>query len=167
MKCNLFFTVIMVLSASISSCNCSLKTADTVNQAQIPGPRAYIYQTNADYSVYVPVILSDDKKELNSYPAPGDLYFKGELALPLQLEKGFFLDRRGINPLAAFTKWTYAEYVELKQAPTQEAIMGMLLDTDPFVSFYDCGPLHKYSNPEQELNALILKGDFSSFQKLK
>lgn len=167
MKSNLIFATFLMLSVLQLSCKSPMKTANSENNVQLPGPRAFIYQTTADYALFVPVILSDDKKQLDSYPAPGDLYYKGELALPLELENGFFLDRRGINPQAAFTKWTYAEYIQLTEAPRQEAIMAMLLDSDPFLSFYDCGLMNNYSDPVKELNALILKGDFSAFQKLK
>ncbi|MDY0344118.1 MAG: hypothetical protein RBR28_11125 [Lentimicrobium sp.] len=167
MKSNLIFATFLILSVFHISCKSHNKTTSADNTVQQPGPRTYIYQTTADYYLQVPVTLSDDKKELHSYPSPGDVYYKGELALPVQLENGFLLDRRGIHPQSAFTKWTYAEYSRLKQTPTQDEIMDMLLDTDPFVSLYDCGPLNKYSNPIEELNAFILANDFSSFRKLK
>lgn len=167
MKSNLVFVTLLLLSAVYCSCKSPMKTLNTDNSMQQPGPRAFIYQTTTDYSIYVPVTLSDDKKELRSYPAPGDVYYKGVLALPVPLESGFLLDQRGIDSQSAFTKWTYDEYSRLTQTPTPDEIMDMLLDIDPFVSLYDCGPLNKYSNPVEELNALILRNDFSSFRKLK
>lgn len=167
MKSNLIFASFLMVTVFYCSCKSPNKTISVDTAAAQPGPRAYIYRTAADYYQQVPVTLTEDKKALHSYPSPGDVYYKGELALPVQLVNGFLLDQRGIHPQTAFTKWTYAEYSRLTQTPTQDEIMGMLLDTDPFVSLYDCGPLHKYSNPGEELNAFILMNDFSSFRKLR
>src|SRR5580693_4313855 len=67
-------------------------------------PSAVIYKTKGDYSKNVPVTLSDDKSKIVSYPAVQDIYYKGALAYPTPLAKGYWLDNRGINVNSAFLK---------------------------------------------------------------
>ena len=69
-----------------------------------------VYKTRANFYNMVPVTLNQDKDRIVSYPAPSDLYFEGELALPGKLKKGYLLDRRGINVNTVFTSFTYEEY---------------------------------------------------------
>src|ERR1044071_4992028 len=71
-----------------------------------PGPPAIVYKTKADYSNYVPVILSEDKSKIVSYPDPKDV----QSAAPVKLKNGYLLDNRGINKNVAFLRWTYEEY---------------------------------------------------------
>jgi len=138
-------------------------TGKTVS-AQAP---VIIYKMKQDYSLHVPVTLTADKKSLESYPAPSDVFYNGDLAYPVALENGFFLDRRGINANSAFTKWTYYEYSRLAKTPAQEEIMKMILDNDPFTEIYLCGNRGKFNNLENELNSIILKGDLEKFKRLK
>jgi hypothetical protein len=113
------------------------------------------------------VILNKEKTEIVSYPAPTDLKYKGEVALPSSLENGYLLDNRGINADVAFINLTYEEYMALDKSPTKDELMGLIIDYDPILEMYSCGKRSTYTNEVEELNAIILKGDFSSFRKLK
>lgn len=88
-------------------------------------PKAIVYKTNGDFLHNVPITLSADRKEIISYPAPSDI---SEASLPVQLDEGYLLDRRGIGPNTAFTVYTYKEYSELKSAPSlkelKKAVIG-------------------------------------------
>ena len=102
-------------------------------------PPIIIYKTKADYSKYVPVTLSEDKSKVVSYPAPGDVYYKGQLAYPTSLDKGYWLDKRGVGPKSAFIKLTYEEYAKLPSAPGIDELYAMIIDKDPFTEIYDLG----------------------------
>lgn len=86
-------------------------------------PKAIIYKTNGDYADYVPVTLNSTHNALVSFPAPGDL----RSSEPLALADGFLLDRRGISPNTAFTRWTYAEYSALPTTPSPAEIMANII----------------------------------------
>jgi hypothetical protein len=159
----IFFTFV------ISSCG-SAKKAESMKSTQnvqVPGPRAIIYQTKKDYSNYVPVILNDDKKLIESFPDSKDVYFNGSLAYPTQLHKGYWLDNRGISKNVAFLKLTYEEYSKLSQTPSPDELIKMILDPDPIVIMYDCGLKSSYQNIDKELNTKLDSDDFSIFIKIK
>jgi hypothetical protein len=165
----IFFLSIILTMAFISSC-CLTKKTGNVNdshQVSIPGPKLIIYQTKNDYSKLVPVILSDDKKTLVSYPDIKDIYYNGNLAYPTQLHNGYLLDNRGIDQNVAFIKLTYEEYAKLAKTPTPDQLMEMIVDKDPLSKMYSCGIKTSSENTEQELNLKLDKGDFSTFIKIK
>lgn len=117
-----------------------------------------IYRTIADYSHNVPVILNDTKDKIVSFPAPSDLFYEGELALPLKLKQGYLLDRRGISVNSAFTSYTYENYSKLESAPPLQLLYESIIDKEPFESIYDCRVLGQSSDPEKELNREIRNG---------
>lgn len=87
-------------------------------------PRAVIYKTNGDYNANVPVQLGADGQIL-SYPAPSDI--SAERSEPLPLAEGFLLDRRGLSARSVFTRYTYAEYAALPQAPTPAELKAAII----------------------------------------
>ena len=131
------------------------------------GPDAIIYKTRADYNMLVPVTLNEDKTTIVSYPAPKDLYYRGNPSLPTVLENGFLLDNRGINANVAFISLTYEEYMALEKAPEIKELLDLIVDRDPLLEMYRCGKRQSYRNEVDELNAYILEGNFSKFEKLK
>lgn len=87
-------------------------------------PRAVIYKTSGDYADNVPVQLGPDGS-IESYPAPSDV--APGRSTPVALADGFMLDRRGISPAAAFTRYTYAEYAALPQAPSSAQLRAAII----------------------------------------
>lgn len=121
----------------------------------VPGPKALVYQTKANYNLQVPVMLSDDKTQIVSYPHPKDLLVGGTLQTPIPLHRGYLLDKRGISKNVAFIKLTYEEYSKLQTVPTAKELFELIIDNDPLTEFVDCGNISKMSDPENQLNQLI------------
>lgn len=117
-------------------------------------PAARIYKTNGDYADRVPVTLNASHTGLVSFPAPSDLR-GGE---PVKLDDGFLLDRRGVGPNTAFTRWTYAEYAALPAAPSTAEIMANLLPDARITELYAMPFNASVPDVVQRCNALISKG---------
>ena len=165
----IYLSTLILISGVIVSC-CGAKKAKNMKSEQkllLQGPKVIIYQTRSDYSKLVPIILSDDKNSIESYPDIKDVYFNGILACPTQLHKGYWLDNRGIGINVAFIKLTYEEYSKLSKTPLPEELMDMITDAQPLVSMFSCGLRSSYQDIETEINAKIDAGNFSSFKKIK
>jgi hypothetical protein len=163
-----FFMLLLTSALLFSSCCvCQKSSKNTATMSKLPAPQVIIYQTRADYSQLVPIILSADKKSVVSYPDIRDIYTNGSLAYPTQLKSGYFLDNRGINPDVAFIKLKYEEYAALPKTPLADELLKMVVDADPIKKMYACGLRNSYSNLTEELNARIEAGDFKGFTTLK
>jgi hypothetical protein len=125
--------------------------------AGAPGPHLLVYKTKKDYRQLVPVLLSDDRKSIVSYPDPSDIKAQGTTAIPTQLKSGYLIDNRGIGENVAFLKMSYKEYAKLKSVPTVEKLYGMIKDKDPLIMLCDCGLKRTFKNPKAEVNAMIDK----------
>lgn len=136
-------------------------------KAKIAGPPAIVYKTKADYYDKVPITLSEDKTRIISFPAKTDIYYKGELALPTKLNKGYLLDNRGINEDVAFLNITYEAYSRLDMTPPVELLLQMVIDDDPIIEMYNCGLRSEYDDIASELNTLIDKRKLKKFQRIK
>lgn len=165
----ILWSSVLVISSLIASC-CSSKKAENLksdDQVFLPGPKVIIYQTKNDYSKFVPVILSEDGKSIESYPDIKDIYLNGNLAYPTQLNHGYWLDNRGISKNVAFIKLTYEEYSSLTKTPSADELMNMITDFQPLICMYSCGIRSSYKDIEKELNEKIDSEDFSTFAKIK
>lgn len=111
-------------------------------------------------------MLNDAKDKIVSYPGKSDLLYNGEPAYPVQLKRGYLLDRRGVNSNTAFTRYTYEEYAKLESTPTPDELFDSIIDFDPFTALYDCGRMNNYENIPADLNRLITKR-FKNCKKLK
>lgn len=100
-----------------------IRNTPAINRPSAVVAMAHIYKTNGDYHDKVPVTLNARRDGLVSYPGPSDLIG----CSPIRLKDGFLLDRRGINPSTAFTRWTYEEYSKLPSAPSTEEIMANII----------------------------------------
>ena len=124
----------------------------------VASPPVLVYKTRKDYSDLVPVGFRD--KKIISYPHPRDLKVGGQLVLPTPLADGYWLDNRGISENTAFLRYTYEEYAALPDPPAD--LYQSLLDTDPLLELWNCGPRNSYSNPASELNSLVKSGNLES-----
>lgn len=122
----------LILSAAIASLSLLLPgcrggsaatavSAPAVSQAI---PRAVIYRTSGDYNDNVPVTLDASRQRIISYPAPSDIT---PASTPVVLTDGWLLDRRGISPGSAFTRYTYGEYASLPAVPTAAQLMEAII----------------------------------------
>lgn len=157
-------TLIIIMSL-FYSCNSSKPM--NKNQLGISSPHVYIYKTKADYYSKVPILLSETKEEIISYPHPTDLFINNKLCLPTKLENGYLLDNRGINLNVAFLKMEYSEYSKMLTPPKIYDLKMMIIDNNPLLELYDCGTRLNYDNIEKEINTIIRKGDLQVFKKLK
>jgi hypothetical protein len=127
-----------------------------------------IYKTKKDYTHQVAVQLSEDKKQLLSYPAPSDLMVDGKLTFPDKLQNGFLLDKTGVTLRTAYLKITVEEYTRAGAfPPPPEEMLKNILDDDPILEMYNCGPKAKYSDPAAEINRYISDGKMGTFERLK
>jgi len=154
------FTILLIISV-VWSCKTQQKVDDMSSKKEIitidysAGPPTYIYKTKGDYNNLVPVILSDDKSKITSYPHPKDLFYKGKLATPVQLEEGYLLDNRGISANVAFIDITYEDYSKLNNAPSVDDLFEMIIEMNPLTELYNCGNRHQYKDEVVELNSVI------------
>ena len=125
-----------------------------------------IYKTSADYFQNVPVTLNETKDKITSYPHPKDVFYEGELALPVKLKEGYLLDRRGINAHSAFTSYTYEVYSKLKSAPSPEELYTRIIDKDPFEVIYDCSGAVDIDRIMKDMDRL-LESSFQDCRKMK
>lgn len=117
-----------------------------------------VYKTTRDFSDYVPVTMDAKHEHIVSYPAPADLYYKGQLAKPVALAEGYWLDNRGIGAHVAFLDYTYEEYSRLSEAPALEVLESRILERYPLTEMYECGKRSSYTHEVEELNSLIREG---------
>lgn len=142
----------------------SNKTETEVNQDKpaatgyAAGPPAVVYKTRQDYSDKVAVILSEDRKTIVAYPHPQDIAKRGMEVYPATLNEGYLLDRQGINQWVAFTRYTFAEYAALPQAPEPAELESGIIDKTPLLEFYNCGKLRQYTDVVKSMNDLIAGG---------
>jgi hypothetical protein len=129
-------------------------------------PPAIIYKTKTDYFDKVPVILSDDKTRIVSFPDPRDLRINGEFAYPSKLMDGYLLDNRGIGPNAAFLRFSYEEYCTMDNIPTAERLFNYISEKNPFTEMYQCGNRGNYDEIVAELNLIILAGKIKDCKNL-
>ncbi len=161
--------LLLTISPVILFFGCKPKShlTESTNGNKVTGPQVVIYKTKENYYLHVPVNLSADKKSFVSYPAPSDVYINGEPALPVKLEEGYLLDKRGIGEGCAFLKYTYYEYHRLSRTPDAAELMKMILETDPLTEMYVCGRKSDFKDLESELNQVIREGKLQKFKRIK
>lgn len=144
------------------SCNTNNKIMQTSNDIQkdfspvfASGPSVLVYKTKANYNNLVPVILSDDKTEIVSYPHPSDITAGSGFPLPAVLKDGYLLDKRGIGKNAAFLKITYEEYSQLEVVPSTKELYNIIEDKDPLTELCNCGVKSAFTDQTKQLNQLI------------
>lgn len=143
---------ITVLFVAIMGCKTN---EQMIRPSSSPGPHALVYKTKANYNNLVPVILSDDKSLIVSYPDPRDLKTANGYPFPTSLQEGYLLDNRGIGKNVAFLSISYEDYARLPEAPSLAGLYGLIIDKDPLTELYDCGLRTALENPVRQINKLI------------
>jgi len=161
-KHRISFTTAMVVTTAMAVCLSSFKPAGHV----MASPSVIIYKTKADYSKNVPLTLSDDKSKILNYPGVKDVYYKGALAYPTHLVKGYLLDNRGVNINTAFLSLTYEEYSKLNTTPAPDDLYKMIIDKEPFKEMYNLGNRYGFKDEVNEINELIEHHKLKEFKKL-
>jgi hypothetical protein len=157
--------LIMGLFFSCSSHKDTVKKV--IPKIDYANPATIIYKTKGDYSKYIPVILSDDKSQIISYPSPKDIFYNGELAYPAKLSDGYLLDNRGVNLNSVFIKITYDEYSKLDAVPSLDYLYNLIIDKDPFTEMYNLGNRYQYKDEVNDINKIISNKDLNFYKKIK
>ncbi len=142
----------LLCTAVISCCAAHAATAQHMRALV---PHLLVYKTRGDYKNLVPIVLSDDKSKIVSYPDPHDVKAAGNRLLPTPLHKGYLLDNRGINANTAFLNMTWEKYAALPSAPSADELLSMIKDKDPVVMLCDCGKKSAFKHPAEDINRLI------------
>ena len=100
-----------------AECVASVAKMRTVPTAALP--KAVVYETTCDCDDLVPVTLSSDGKSIVWYPGIHDV---SGMSKPINLGKGYWLDRQGVTTTTVFTEYTYEEYSSLAKQPTAEQL---------------------------------------------
>jgi hypothetical protein len=111
------------------------------------------------------VTLNAERNAIESYPAPSDVYYNGNYAVPFELIDGYLLDNRGITSQVAFLDITYEEYSKLVDVNV-EFLWQHIKDATPLVELYRCGNRNILSDEVEELNQVIRNG-FKGCQRIK
>lgn len=147
-----YFKIHLFLIAALNLC---FHIGEAEAQSATALPPIVVYKTTKDYSKNVAVTLSEDKKMIVAYPAPTDV---SASSYPTALNKGYWLDNRGISPNTAFLSITYEEYAKLKKSPPNAMeLYAMIIDKNPIKRMYICGCGGAYDSLVQELNTRIKK----------
>ena len=171
-KSAVFSLTICIIGIFLISCSNRIQSTssdfnDLAIESTMALPPCIIYKTKADYSKQVPVILSEHKTNITSYPDVSDIRKQGERVYPTALSNGFLLDNRGIGPNVAFLDITYDEFIKGTETPGADELFQQILDADPLVVMYQCGTRHQYTEMVAELNQIIETDIFSNCKKLK
>lgn len=160
----LIFITACSAHSTLENKNTTTASSQTPDFTRTP---ALIYKTTKDYSHNVAVTLSADKSKIESYPEPGDVYYKGKLATPTPLANGYWLDNRGVSVNTAFTSYTYEEFSKLKSAPDLETFYKAIIDKNPITELYNCGNRDQFTNEVKELNSAIKNNALAKFKRIK
>lgn len=115
-----------------------------------------IYKTKMNYNNNVPVILSEDKSQIVSYPDPKDLMVGNILLKPIHLENEYLLDKKGITKNVAFLKFTYEEYSKFQSLPSLKELYENIIDKSPLIELCDCGLTNTFDDVDNRINKLII-----------
>ena len=110
--------------------------------------------------------MDEKREQILSFPSPVDIRAGSRINAPILLEQGFLLDQRGIHPNSAFLTTTFEEYGKLTSTPTNEELMALVSDTDPFVIMYRCN-IKREDDLVLKLNELIRNNNFDNCIRLK
>jgi len=167
MRLNIIAFIAFITVAGCTTGNSVIGQANKTKMVQpqyTAGPQVLVYKTGKDYSNHVPVLLSDDKTSIVSYPDPRD--FKIKYTKPTRLKNGYWLDNRGIGINVAYLKLTYAQYAALPKVPSQQELMQMIIDKDPLTELVNCGNRYAFKDVVTDLNTLIRSGQLRNVCKV-
>lgn len=167
MKIESLFLLLLALVSCKSSNEMKTKANDvTSNNSNMTRPYIMVYKTKNDYYNLVPILLSEDKKEIISYPDPKDLKAESSFLLPTLLKGGYLLDNKGISKNVAFLKYTYQEYSKLEYPPTLNVLYDNIIDKNPLLELYNCRSYIENYDKEVYLNKIIDKENLSNECKI-
>lgn len=167
---SIIYMVLISFSCSTAPKNSTATNKEKPKETELDfsaGEPTIVYKTKRDYYTKVPVVLSEDKRKIISYPHPKDIYYKEKLAVPIKLSNGYLLDNRGIRENTAFLNINYEEYAKLTSAPKLAEMEKMIIDKDPISEICNCGNRDQFENEVDELNNLINTNQLNKCKRIK
>lgn len=116
-----------------------------------------VYKSKKDFSIFVPIHLTKDKKNIIGYPAKEDLKSLGHTNA-LAVENGYYIDLVGVNSNSVFTSFTLESYQKISTTPSLEEFKNHIIELNPFEEMYICDC--RYSN--SEIEQFIKKGTLNT-----
>jgi len=86
-------------------------------------PKATAFRMSGDYADNV-AVTTDQQGNVTYYPAPSDI---SESSRPVDLGDGWWLNRQGIGENSVFTKYTFNEYMRLKNVPSASELKAAVI----------------------------------------
>ncbi len=99
-----------------------------------PMRKIMVFKPYQDVYNLVPVRLSQDKKEVLSYPAASDL---PDLGIQ-KLENGYLLDLIGVNENTAYLNITINEYKTSSRSFSLKELKSNIGNVNPYLELYEC-----------------------------
>lgn len=158
---------ISILIIILIGCTSQKKKKAVLDKVNYIGAPTLVYKTKKDYNMNVPVLLNDTKDSIVSYPSKMDLKTNETFAYPVVLHKGYLLDNRGIGINVAFLKYTYEEYFNLSNQPTEKELLLSIIDKDPLKELYNLGNRYQYKNLTDTVNSIIDNDDLKFYKIIK
>ncbi len=159
------YSIVLFISI-ILSCNAQRSNKEFQAKVNYTGAPTIVYKTKKDYSKLVPILLNTNKDSIVFYPAKSDLQINETFAFPTILHKGYLLDNRGIGVNVAFLKYTYQEYCNLSELPSESELIASIIDKDPLTEIYNLGSRYQYNNLLDSLNSIIDSDKLKLHKKL-
>ncbi len=100
------------------------------------GPGPYIAKTKSDYSKYVWIGMSTDKKMITSYPGPTDVNPNRE---QIVLHNGYYINSFAWGSNNVPIDVTIVDYAKMNDTLSLKQMEDLILDKNPYVELYDCG----------------------------
>lgn len=139
------FTVFLSIALLLSGAGCITRNKGMIEGPAKPGlveamPHLMVYRQMSDCSNMLPVVLSEDKSQILSYPHPKDVQMADSVLLyPVVLDSGYFLDRIGITVHTAYLNINLAEYNKREYPFSMDEMLSMVQVKAPFSELWDCG----------------------------
>lgn len=163
--------VITIATATCLAACCGKKDATQATSSTPEGgtgvssPHVLVYKTKADHANHVPVMLSEDRTRIVSYPHPRDLRTAIGYPTPTPLGKDYLMDNRGIGLNVGYLSMTYEEYAALPEAPSMEKLEAAIIDRDPLTELCECDRRTEFKDPAREIAAWVGSGELEKHCK--
>lgn len=173
-KIVVFLIKIIILVSLIALYRCGANTklekdTEKIKFKFIPdfnvGKHTFVYKTRKNFNDNIPVLLSEDKTKIISYPHPLDVTVENILVIPTKLKNGYLLDNKGISKNAAFISIKYDAFSKMKNAPSYDVLYSLIIDKDPITELYDCGNKIAFDDELSQLNHMIKNNSLGTICK--
>ncbi len=159
--------ITLLLLILFTACN-SLKQNSTIinfTPDYSPGTHIIIYKTKKDYSQNLPVLYDEKKQKITKLFSNKELMANGNILYPIPLQKGYWLDRIGIDTTVAYVSFSIQKYTQSMMPITANMLKSKIIDKNPLLEMYDCGKIK--GDTIKIINEIIKNGMLKKCKRLK